>query len=177
MPGESRPNPGCPSYSGHLSHDPIFIRTLFVSECFSYPPSHSFCRLTAPSPPCCMMTDFTDRTTCTLPSASHQSKCAGSSVDKIAPTHTRDNPQTDITHADDIPPSRGSTPQEPNIDKDLPDIPSGSKELWGSEPVLERLRSKVVCLPNEVSSHRVSHTVLFFVSLTETVRNFNVSRI
>jgi hypothetical protein len=70
--------------------------------------------------------------------------------------------QTGITYAVDIPPSGNPTSPGPNIDKDLPDVPSVSTGLWGSNPVLEPLRSEVFRPPKEVSSYLTSHSILFF---------------
>lgn len=105
------------------------------------------------------------------PSDGHQPRCVDLGSEKRYKIHTRDRSQTCITDPGDVPPFRCPTPQEPDVDKKLPDIPSVSMGLWGSGPVLEILRTEV---PKQVSY--LAYDVFSLVSPMGTVGNFDVLR-
>ncbi|KAF9647696.1 hypothetical protein BDM02DRAFT_2529030 [Thelephora ganbajun] len=81
------------------------------------------------------MSSLTNRTTLVSSSASRQPRVVNPSNERRTRRHTRDFSHTSTTYAGDVSLSGRSTPREPDIDKDLPRIPSTSTELWGTEPV------------------------------------------
>ena len=74
------------------------------------------------------------RATRVSPSIGHQPRAVGSSNETGARGHAKDLPHIGIVCKGDVPSASHSTPSAPDIDKDLPRIPSTSTGLWGTEP-------------------------------------------
>jgi len=81
-----------------------------------------------------LMPGFTGHTIRVSSSAGGQLRAVSSSNETTC-RYTRDFSPTSITYAGDVSSSGRSTPRGPDINKDLPRIPSTSTGLWDAKPV------------------------------------------
>lgn len=73
-------------------------------------------------------------TACVSPPVYRQPGAVDSSNERRTRRHARDFSHVTITYTGDISSSSRSTPREPNVEKELPRIPSTSTGLWDAEP-------------------------------------------
>ena len=67
-------------------------------------------------------------------SIGHQPRVVGSSNETRTRGRAKDLPHISVIRKGDVPSAGRSTPSGPDIEKDLPRIPSTSTGLWGTEP-------------------------------------------
>ena len=132
------------------------------------------------------------------PPVCRQPRTVDSNKERRARRHAIDFSRTHITYAGDISSSGCSTPQGPDIEKELPGIPLTSTGFWDTEPAtvpcdmmassvtsapslsplsvyLEALQDEVSCLQTlEVRLFLVS--VPLFVFPTHFINSFSISR-
>jgi hypothetical protein len=82
-------------------------------------------------------------------SIDHQPRVVGPSNERGTRGHANELPHIAIICKSDVPSAGRSTPSGPDIDKDLPRIPSTSTGLWGTEPatVSSEMMASLVAAP------------------------------